>query len=84
MKTFDVETLILGATFYGCGLAARIRNSLLVESSIIPGSDDVLAFSPGSGWENTFAHPLAEELRRALLACHALNGGKLWTGADSG
>lgn len=81
MKTFDVETLILGATFYGCGLAARIRNSLLVETSIIPGSDDVLAFSPGSGWENPFAHPLAEELRRALLACHALNGGKLWTGA---
>ena len=81
MKTFDVETLILGATFYGCGLAARIRDSLLVESSILPGSDDVLAFSPGSGWENPFVHPLAEELRQTLLARHALNDGKLWTGA---
>ena len=61
---YSVDTLILGATFYGCGLASAIKNSLVVESSISVGSDYAFAFMQGKNWLQPLTSPGAEEFRQ--------------------
>ena len=82
MNHLEVKTLILGATFYGCGLARNMPDALIMESSIAPGSNRVYGFEPGTGWQEPLTHPEAEEFRQELLQRHALTPeGRLLTGA---
>ena len=62
---YSVETLISGATFYGCGLAAAIENSLLVESSVSVGSDYVFAFLQGKNWSGSLTSTAASVIELA-------------------
>lgn len=82
MNTVETDTLILGATFRGCGLARRMPDAILVEPSIAPGSDYVFGFEQGTDWTARRHHPEAEELRSELLKRHALTPeGRLLNGA---
>ena len=84
MSDFTVDTLILGATFYGCGLACAIPGSVIVESSIVVGSDYTLGFDPGCSWDMPLSNPAAAEFRDELLKRRALTAdGRLLTGALS-
>jgi hypothetical protein len=40
--------IILGASFYGCGLAAAHPGALLIEPAILVGSDFALSYFPGT------------------------------------
>ena len=73
MKTvYCTDTLILGATFYGCGLAAAMPEALLVESSISIGSDYAFALMQGDEWSQVPATAGAHEFRQELISRHAL------------
>ncbi len=78
MKTdYSTDTLILGATFYGCGLASAIKNSLLVDSSISVGSDYAFAFLQGKNWSQPLVCAASEEFRQELIARYALEDDRL-------
>lgn len=77
LTDYTTHTLILGATFYGCGLAAAIKNSLVVESSISVGSDYAFAFLQGQNWSKPLASPAAEEFRQELAGRYALENERL-------
>ena len=74
---YSIDTLILGATFYGCGLAAVLKNSLVVESSVSVGSDYAFAFLQGKNWSEPLTCSGAEDLRRELIARHALENDRI-------
>ena len=74
---YSVDTLILGATFYGCGLASAIKNSLVVESSISVGSDYAFAFMQGKNWSQPLTSIAAEEFRQELALRHALENDRI-------
>lgn len=65
--------IILGASFYGCGLAGRNPAALVIEPTITVGSDFAFAFQPGQDLTQRPKHPEAQEFyddaqrRRALL-----------------
>lgn len=82
MDHIEVKNLIIGATFFGCGLARSMPGTLVMEPSIAPGGDAVFGFNPGTGWNDALTHPEAEEFRQELLRRHALTPeGRLLTGA---
>ena len=64
MADYKTGTLIIGATFYGCGLAHALKDAIIVESSMAPGCDYAYAFSQGRNWKNQAKHPAAEESSR--------------------
>ena len=75
-------TLIIGATYYGCGLAHALKDAVIVENSISPGSDYAYAFDQGRNWDKSAVHPYAEEFRQELFKRHAVTDkGDLLTGA---
>lgn len=74
---YTTPTLILGATFYGCGLAAVLPGSLLVESSISVGSDYAFTLLQGSDWSVPLTTVGAEEFRQELLERHALENDRV-------
>ena len=46
------DILILGATFYGCGIAARAKGKVLVlDNNILPGWEFVHALNPGTEYD---------------------------------
>ncbi len=52
--------VVIGASFYGCGIAAAAPDDTLVlEPSILVGSDYTLNFNPGKQWDYQPSHPLA-------------------------
>ena len=69
---YTTSTLILGATFYGCGLAAAIPDALVVESTISVGSDYAFALFQGDDWAKAPLTSVAEEIRQELIERHAL------------
>lgn len=73
MKNYKVDTLILGATYYGCGLAKTIPGAVIVDSAISPGSDYAYAFDGGRNWDAPLKHAEAEEFRSELVERHALS-----------
>lgn len=75
--------IILGASFYGCGLAAAYQDALLLEPSILVGSDFALSYFPGKVDEADNLHPDAEKLRRELIERGALHKGRLHLAALS-
>ena len=80
-----VETLILGATCFGCGAAAALgaENSLILERTTVTGRDFALTFFPGRDWPESPLAPGAEELRRAAVTRNALVGGRIQIAALS-
>ena len=74
---YTTPTLILGATFYGCGLAAAMPEALLVESSISVGSDYAFALLQGEDWSEPLTTTGAEEFRQELIARHALENNQV-------
>ena len=82
MADYKTGTLIIGATFYGCGLAHALKDAIVVESSMAPGCDYAYAFSQGINWKNQAKHPAAEEFRQELYLRHAVtDNDDLLTGA---
>ena len=48
------DILILGATFYGCGIAARAKGKVLVlDNNILPGWEFIHALNPGRAYDET-------------------------------
>ena len=74
---YCTDTLILGATFYGCGLAAAMPDALLVDSSISVGSDYAFALFQGEDWSLPLQSAGAEEFRQQLIECHALENDRI-------
>lgn len=82
MKT-HYSCIILGAGFYGCGLAAGRSDCLVVEPEIAVGSDFAFSFAGSdcpAAAEATW-HPLVKELHGELQQRHALRAGRLHLGA---
>lgn len=72
------KRIVIGATFYGCGVAAaNPEDSLVLEPSILVGCDYTLNFNPGSGWEYEPKHPLAEKFLNELKLRNALVDGRI-------
>lgn len=79
-----VDTLILGATFYGCGLARSIPGAMVIESTIAPGGDEVFSFNSGVKWHQKLKHNEAEIFRSMLQQRHALSeDGRIFSAALS-
>ena len=82
MTKLRTGTLIIGATFYGCGLARTLKDAMIVESSMAVGSDFSYGFEQGCRWDIKAVHPEAEEFRQELFKRHAATAkGDLLTGA---
>ncbi len=48
------DTLILGASFFGCGMASACKGRVLVlEEAILPGGDFVLSLNPGMDYDSS-------------------------------
>ena len=48
------DTIILGASFFGCGMASTCKGRVLVlEESILPGGDFVLSLNPGRDYDES-------------------------------
>lgn len=77
------RSIILGASFYGCGLAATHPEALLIEAAILVGGDFALSYFPGTVSEETPLHPEAEAFRKELSVHGALRNGRLHLAALS-
>jgi hypothetical protein len=71
MQSYD--TIIIGASFYGCGLALALAGAKILEPAILPGAEFSLALQPGSGWDRPVQSPEAQALRAELLRRGAVN-----------
>ena len=71
----QVDLLILGAGFYGCGFAAASkREPLLLEEEILPGSDFVLSLNPGREYDaEGLRTEIAREFHARLRAVNAIS-----------
>ena len=76
------DYIIIGATFHGCGIAAGLDGKVLVlEDSVVPGSDWALCFDGGS-WDSQLTVPQAIAFKEALISHNALtNDGRLCVAA---
>ncbi len=72
--------IVIGATFYGCGVAAREPETLILESSSLPGTDFTTVFLPGREWSHPLKHPAANRFRQMLVKNGILQREKLQTG----
>lgn len=68
------DTVIVGAGFYECGLAASFPGALMVEESGVVGSDFALAANPGRHLCEP-EHPAAQELYGELIRRNAIFDG---------
>lgn len=67
------DYIIRGATFYGCGMAAGLKGNVLVlEESVVPGSDWALSFCR-STWEEPLVTVPAADYKNALVLHKALS-----------
>ncbi|MDF2959283.1 MAG: hypothetical protein K0S39_1018 [Paenibacillus sp.] len=64
-----LDTLIIGATFAGIGLARSSldRRAVLVERTTLIGHEFINCYKPGTGWNRTPEHELTRELRQEWL-----------------
>lgn len=66
------DTIILGATFYGCGLASKKKDCLLLEHSIHPGSDFIYSSIPGLTPLKAPLFPESRKLQDDLISTKAI------------
>ncbi|MBN2640741.1 MAG: hypothetical protein JXR78_03725 [Victivallales bacterium] len=77
MKTY-YRHVVIGGTYYGCGLAAvDPENTLVVEPSILVGSDFSMNFNPGTQWDYMPSHPDTFRFRNELEQRNVINDGKV-------
>lgn len=76
-----VSTLILGASCYGCGIAARRRNSLILETTIQPGAEFTLTGCPAGNSAFEPAESEVRAFREELLRRRVLVDGMLHNAA---
>ena len=77
MKT-HYRHVVIGGTYYGCGLAAADpENTLVVEPSILVGSDFSMNFNPGMQWDYMPSHPDALRFKHELEQRNVINDGKV-------
>ena len=68
------DHLVIGASFYGCGLAASLPGRCrVIEASCVPGADFSLTFNGGSDWDAALEHPLARGFLARLQSHRALD-----------
>lgn len=71
-----VSTLILGASCYGCGIALRRPDSLILEPTIQPGAEFTLTGCPAGNLafepESAAGRSFLEELRRRSVICDGM------------
>ena len=71
-----VSTLILGASCYGCGIALRRPDSLILEPTIQPGAEFTLTGCPAGNLafepESAAGRSFLEELRRRSVFCDGM------------
>ena len=71
MQEFD--RVVIGASFFGCGLAVRLGGAKILEPSCVVGADFALTFNGGEGWDAEPEHPEAREYLSMLRAHRALD-----------
>ena len=77
MKNY-YKRIVIGASFYGCGVAAASpEDTLLIEPSILVGSDYTLNFNPGTQWDYQPSHSLARKFLDELKNRNVLSRQKL-------
>lgn len=69
------DTLILGASFFGCGMASACKGRMLVlEEAILPGGDFVLSLNPGKDYDSSqFRTDAARELYLRMREVNAIS-----------
>jgi hypothetical protein len=71
------ETVIIGTTLTGLGLACRNKkNSLIIERTASPGHEYINAFAPGKNWDNEAESPDGKSLKKELKERNILSNGK--------
>lgn len=78
--TRSFKTIIVGASFRGCGLAARQADTLILESTVQIGTDFVYTFNPGTQWGCELKHPATQEFRHMLTVQSVLCDSRLQVG----
>ena len=69
------DNIVLGASFFGCGLACALEgHTLVLESSVVPGGDFSLQFESGTEWDSSLSNSEAVEFKAELLRRNALDG----------
>ena len=68
----EYQTIILGATFQGCSLAAGKEDCLILEHSIHAGSDFIYSALPGIAPLREPCFPESRELQEDLISAKAL------------
>ncbi len=76
-----MKTVVIGATFYGCGLAADREDTLVLEPSVVPGWEFSLSCDPGRNYETKLTHPAALEFEAELRKRQGLVGNQVRTHA---
>jgi len=71
MQEFD--QVVIGASFYGCGLAVRLGGAKILEPSCVVGADFALTFNGGAGWDAEPEHPDAAAYLSMLRVHRALD-----------
>lgn len=68
------ELIIIGATFRGCGIASasKAQSILVIEPSVVVGSDFALTFNTGKNWDAPLRNKGAQEFKDKLLKRNAL------------
>ncbi len=69
------DTLIIGASFFGCGMASASKGRMLVlEEAILPGGDFVLSLNPGKDYDSSqFRTDAARELYLRMREVNAIS-----------
>jgi hypothetical protein len=74
----NCDTLIIGSTFAGIGLAcSNINNSLIIERTASPGKEYLNSFNPGNNWETMPTSPEGKILRKELENRNILANGNI-------
>lgn len=70
----EYQTIILGATFQGCAIAAGKKDTLILEHSIHAGSDFIYSAVPGIAPLREPCFQESRELQEDLISAKALTG----------
>jgi hypothetical protein len=69
----EFDQIVIGANFFGCGLAARLGKAKIIEPSCVIGADFALTFNSGEEWDVKPEHPEAAEYLSLLRKHRALD-----------
>ncbi|MDD4097890.1 MAG: hypothetical protein PHC30_03895 [Lentisphaeria bacterium] len=67
------DKVVIGASFFGCGLAVALGRVKILEPSCVVGADFALTFNGGERWDTKVVHPLAKEYLAMLREHRAID-----------